>query len=74
MRRVLGGKSYKKANFIAANPSCPPLVRGGTKRQTLAHPDDGIHAIALERQAGVIAFDGSVGVPPAKKLRSEQDA
>jgi hypothetical protein len=36
-----------EANFTAANPSCPPLVRGGTERQLLAHHDDGIHAIVL---------------------------
>jgi hypothetical protein len=33
---------------IAANPSRPPLVRGGTERQTLARHDDGRHAIAPE--------------------------
>jgi hypothetical protein len=33
-------------------PQIPrPLVRGGTKQQTLAHHDDGIHAIALARKS-----------------------
>jgi hypothetical protein len=31
-REVSGGESYRKANFTAVNPSCPPLVRGGTER------------------------------------------
>jgi hypothetical protein len=44
----------QKANFTAANPSCPPLVRGGTKRRTLARQDDGLHAIAFDREATAV--------------------
>jgi hypothetical protein len=43
-----------QANFTAEKPSYPPLVRGGTKRRTLARQDDGLHAIALDREATAV--------------------